>query len=261
MNEPGPLSDAIRERFHLDHSDGLVLLGSGWRDAWRSLGEETGQLDLRDLPGAFATVVPGHDTTLRAMKTRSGAALLVAGSRTHLYEGHGAPATLALVRAAAALGARSLIQTNGAGSTRAGMAPGTVVVVSDHINLTGTSPLGGAHFVDLTDAYSARLRLALHARVPDLVEGVYAQFRGPQYETPAEVRMARLLGADLVGMSTAMETIGARALGLEVLALSLVTNLGAGVGGAPLDHAEVTRTGPAAGDRISRVLTSVGEML
>jgi purine-nucleoside phosphorylase len=161
------------------------------------------------------------------------------------------------VRTAAAAGARVVVLTNGCGGLNPSWTPGTPVLIRDHINLTATSPLEGATFVDLTDLYSARLRAIAREVDPALPEGVYAQFRGPHYETPAEVAMAGRMGADLVGMSTTLEAIAARHAGLEVLGLSLVTNHAAGISGEPLSHDEVIVAGRAAGPRISRLLAAI----
>jgi hypothetical protein len=147
------------------------------------------------------------------------------------------------VRVAAAAGCRTVVLTNAAGGIREGLSVGQPVLISDHLNLTARSPLVGARFVDLVDLYSARLRELVRGVDPTLEEGVYAALPGPHYETGAEVRMLRGLGADLVGMSTALEAIAARAEGMEVLAVSLVTNLAAGMTGEPLDHAEVLAAG------------------
>ena len=153
------------------------------------------------------------------------------------------------------------VLTNGCGGLRRDMSVGQPVLISDHLNLTATSPLVGARFVDLTDLYSARLRALMHEIDPSLTEGVYAQFPGPHYETPAEVRMAGILGADLVGMSTALEAIAARAEGSEVLGISLVTNLAAGITGEPLNHAEVLAAGKAAAARAGGLLLELLERL
>lgn len=161
------------------------------------------------------------------------------------------------VRTAAAAGARVVVLTNGCGGLGPSWTPGTAVLIRDHLNLTATSPLEGATFVDLTDLYSTRLRAVAHEVDPTLPEGVYAQFRGPHYETPAEVAMAGVIGADLVGMSTALEAIAARHVGLEVLGLSLVTNLAAGVGTQPLSHDEVIEAGRTAAPRISWLLAVI----
>jgi purine-nucleoside phosphorylase len=184
-------------------------------------------------------------------------ALLVFLGRTHLYEGHGVRPVVHGVRTAAAAGCTVAVLTNGCGGLDERWQPGTPVLIRDHINLTATSPIEGAHFVDLTDLYSRRLR-ALCAEVePSLDDGVYAQFPGPHYETPAEIRMVRAMGGDLVGMSTALEAIAAREVGLEVLGISMVTNLAAGVTGEPLNHEEVLAAGNAAASRMGRLLGSV----
>ena len=174
--------------------------------------------------------------------------------RTHLYEGRGVEPVVHGVRTAAAAGVRTVILTNAAG----GLAPehriGQAVVIADHLNLTARSPLVGAHFVDLTTLYSPRLRALAAELDPTLIDGVYAALPGPHYETPAEIRMLRTLGADLVGMSTALEAIAARAAGLEVFGLSLVTNAAAGVTGEALDADEVIAAGQAAAGRLGAFL-------
>ena len=161
------------------------------------------------------------------------------------------------VRTAAAAGCTTIVITNGCGGLRPEWAPGTPVLISDHINLTAHSPIEGANFVDLTDLYSPRLRAVAQEVDPTLDEGVYVQFRGPHYETPAEVRMARVLGGDLVGMSTSLEAIAARQSGLEVLGISLVTNPAAGISETPLSHEEVLEAGQAAADRCGSLLAAV----
>jgi purine-nucleoside phosphorylase len=161
------------------------------------------------------------------------------------------------VRVAAAAGCRTVVLTNAAGGLRAGMAVGQPVLVADHLNLTARSPLVGPRFVDLTDLYSARLRGLVREVDPSIQEGIYAALPGPHYETPAEIRMLRTLGADLVGMSTALEAIAARADGAEVLAVSLVTNLAAGITGEPLDHTEVLAAGQTAATRMGGLLAAV----
>ena len=150
-----------------------------------------------------------------------------------------------------------MILTNGCGGLDPAWSPGTPVLISDHLNLTGASPLHGATFVDLTDLYSPRLRELARGIDPTLPEGVYAQLRGPQYETPAEIRMLRTAGASLVGMSTALEAIAAREAGLEILGLSLVTNAAAGMTGEPLNHEEVLEAGRAAATRMGDLLAQV----
>jgi purine-nucleoside phosphorylase len=181
--------------------------------------------------------------------------------RVHLYEGHSAQEVTAGVRWLAGQGITRLVLTNAAGTLNPDFFPGTWMLLADHLNLTGTSPLHGAEFIDLSTAYDptwrAEFRAAAMAQGMPLSEGVYAGLRGPQYETPAEVRMLRTLGADAVGMSTVLETIQARALGLRVVALSCLTNWAAGITAAPLDHQEVLATGQQAAAAMIRLLTQV----
>ena len=161
------------------------------------------------------------------------------------------------VRTASAAGCSTIVLTNGCGGLNPAWGPGTPVLISDHINLTGASPLEGPTFVDLTDLYSARLRALVREVDPTLDEGIYVQFRGPHYETPAEVQMAKRIGGDLVGMSTALDAIAARHVGMEVLGISLVTNLAAGISDQPLSHQEVIEAGQAAAERCGRLLADV----
>ena len=161
------------------------------------------------------------------------------------------------VRTAVAAGAKTVVLTNGCGGLDPAWSPGTPVLISDHINLTATSPIEGANFVDLTDAYSPRLRGLCREVDPSLDEGVYVQFPGPHYETPAEIRMVQAIGGTLVGMSTVLETIAAREAGLEVLGLSLVTNAAAGMTGEPLNHEEVLEAGRSAATRMGGLLAEV----
>jgi purine-nucleoside phosphorylase len=161
------------------------------------------------------------------------------------------------VRTASAAGCRTAVLTNGCGGLQEHWVPGTPVLIRDHVNLTATSPLEGATFVDLTDLYSARLRALCHEVEPALEEGVYVQFPGPHYETPAEIAMVRAIGGDLVGMSTTLEAIAAREAGMEVLGISLVTNLAAGITGEPLNHAEVLEAGRASAARMGELLSAV----
>jgi purine-nucleoside phosphorylase len=178
---------------------------------------------------------------------------LVITARSHYYERRDSLGVAHPIRMAAHTGARIMVLTNGCGAIRP-WAPGTVAIVRDHLNLTAATPLAGAAFVDLTDLYSRRLRAVVSTRYPDLPQGVYAQFPGPQYETPAEVRAAGILGADLVGMSTALEAIAARAAGMEVVGLSLITNPAAGTGPGGLDHADVLATGRLAAERLADMI-------
>ena len=247
----------IAERTGVPRHDLALVLGSGWGGAADLLGETVAEIPSHEIPGFSAPAVAGHGATTRSIRLANGKHALVLGSRTHLYEGKGVRPVVHGVRTAAATGARAVVLTNGCGGLDASWAPGTPVLIRDHLNLTATSPLEGATFVDLTDLYSQRLRDVAHEVDPDLPEGVYAQFPGPHYETPAEVTMAGRLGATLVGMSTTLEAIAARHAGLEVLGLSLVTNLAAGISPVPLSHAEVIEAGQAAGPRISRLLAEI----
>jgi len=182
---------------------------------------------------------------------------LVLAGRVHAYEGHDLQHVVHPVRTACAAGARVVVLTNAAGAVRADFIVGQSVLVSDHLNLTARSPLIGARFVDLVDAYAPRLRTLAREVDPALADGVYAGLPGPHFETPAEIRMLRTLGADLVGMSTVHETIAARAAGAEVLGISLVTNMAAGITGEPLSHVEVLAAGAAAATRMGTLLADV----
>ena len=177
--------------------------------------------------------------------------------RTHLYEGRGVEPVVHGVRTVAALGAGTMVLTNGCGGLNPSWEPGTVVAIRDHINLTGTTPLRGATFIDMTTTWTPELVQKVQQIDTSIPTGVYAQFHGPNYETPAEVRMAGIIGADLVGMSTALEAIAAREAGLDLLGLSLVTNLAAGVSPEPLDHAEVVAAGRAAAPRLATLLSRI----
>jgi len=252
----------IAERTGVERHDVALVLGSGWGGAADLLGETVAEIASHDVPGFSRPAVAGHVGTLRSVRiagddARPDRYALVLGSRTHLYEGRGVRRVVHGVRTAAATGASTVVLTNGCGGLNPAWGPGTPVLVSDHLNLTATSPLEGATFVDLTDLYSARLRAVAREVDPSLDEGVYVQFPGPHYETPAEVAMAGRLGGDLVGMSTTLEAIAARHAGLEVLGISLVTNLAAGISPEPLDHGEVLAAGRAAGPRISALLADV----
>ncbi len=251
-------ADVIRERTGADRHDVALVLGSGWGQAGDLVGETLATIENTDVPGFAAAAVEGHTGRMRSVAIGdTGRRALVYGTRTHFYEGRGVRAVVHGVRTAAAAGCSTIVITNGCGGLRPEWAPGTPVLISDHINLTAASPLEGATFVDLTDLYSPRLRDVAQQVDPGLDEGVYVQFRGPQYETPAEVRMAKVLGGDLVGMSTTLEAIAARQAGLEVLGISLVTNAAAGISPNPLSHEEVIEAGRAAADRCGRLLAAV----
>jgi purine-nucleoside phosphorylase len=253
--DPATAAKALAELTGVDRHDVAVVLGSGWAPAADRLGAPDHEFEVTRLPGFPAPSVAGHTGRVRSV-TVGGRRVLVFLGRTHLYEGRGVEPVVHGVRVAAAAGCRAIVLTNACGGLRPGLSVGDPVLISDHLNLTARTPLVGPRFVDLSDLYSARLRALVREVDPSIAEGVYAMFPGPQYETPAEVRMAGVLGADLVGMSTVLEAIAARAEGCEVLGLSLVTNLAAGLG-EPLDHEEVLAAGRAAATRMGGLLEQV----
>lgn len=238
-----------------------LTLGSGWGKAADFLGETVSDVPATLLTGFDGTGITGHAGTLRSVRLADGRHALINTARTHLYEGRGVRRVAHSVRLAAAAGASTIVLTNGAGGLKAGWGPGTVALITDHINLTATSPLEGATFIDLTDLYSTRLRELAKSVDPSLEEGVYVQFPGPHYETPAEVAMAGIMGGDIVGMSTTVEAIAAREAGLEILGLSLITNLAAGISTTPLSHGEVIAAGEAAQQRIGQLLADIAVRL
>ncbi|MFM8927444.1 MAG: purine-nucleoside phosphorylase [Rhodoluna sp.] len=250
-------AEVIADKSGIEKLDIALTLGSGWAKAADLIGETVSSIPADEIPGFRSSKVVGHVSTIRSIALPNGKHALVLGARTHYYEGHGVRPVVHGVRTAAHLGAKIMILTNGAGGIKTSWAPGTPVLISDHINYTSTSPIEGANFVDLTDLYSKRLRDISREVDPSLDEGVYMQFRGPHYETPAEVQMAKIVGAHLVGMSTALEAIAARQSGMEVLGLSLATNLAAGISATPLSHAEVLAAGKEAEPRISKLLAEI----
>jgi purine-nucleoside phosphorylase len=247
-----------------DSHDIAVVLGSGWAPAAEALGRPDAEVPVAELGGFAPPTVPGHVPVVRSVRAGSRRVLVFLG-RTHLYEGHPVATIVHGVRTAIAAGCGVVVLTNAAGGIRRGLRPGQAILISDHINLTGQSPLAGppppggypSRFTDLTQAYSAKLRAIARAADPSLAEGVYAALRGPHYETPAEIAMLAAAGADLVGMSTALETIAARHLGAAVLGLSLVTNLAAGISDQPLDHAEVVAAGQHAAVQMGSLLAEI----
>jgi purine-nucleoside phosphorylase len=251
----------IAELTGVAHHDIALTLGSGWASAANLIGETTATLNAADIIGFSKPALEGHPGTLRSVLLKNGKRALVIGARTHYYEGYGVRRVVHSVRTAAATGATTMILTNGAGGIRETWTPGTPVLISDHINLTADSPLEGATFIDLTDLYSARLRAIAKTVEPTLDEGVYTQFRGPHYETPAEVQMAKAIGGHIVGMSTALEAIAARQSGMEILGMSLITNLAAGISKTPLSHEEVLDAGRNAETVISALLARIVQEL
>ena len=249
-------AQVIRERTGVLKHDVAIVLGSGWSPAVAALGSPTTVLPQAEIPGFSPPTAVGHTGELLSVPIGAHRVLVLVG-RVHAYEGHDLRHVVHPVRAACAAGASIVVLTNAAGGLRPDMTVGQPVLISDHLNLTARSPLIGAQFVDLTDAYAPRLRQLARESDPQLTEGVYAGLPGPHYETPAEVRMLRKLGADLVGMSTVHETIAARAAGAEVLGVSLVTNLAAGITGQPLSHDEVLAAGTASAGRMGALLAEV----
>jgi purine-nucleoside phosphorylase len=245
----------------VENHDIALTLGSGWGKAADIIGETIATIPATEVTGFSKPALEGHSGTLRSIRTPDGKNVLVIGARTHYYESHGVRRVVHSVRTAAATGARIMVLTNGAGGIRETWTPGQPVLISDHINLTADSPLEGATFIDLTDLYSRRLRDIARGVDSSLDEGVYTQFRGPHYETPAEVQMAKHIGGHIVGMSTALEAIAAREAGMEILGFSLITNLAAGIQKTPLSHTEVIEAGREAEPVISALLARVVEAL
>ena len=250
-------ASGLMERLGFESIEIALTLGSGWAKAADLIGETIAEIPADEVPGFKASGIPGHTGTIRSVRLPNGKHALVLGARTHFYEDKGVRAVAHGVRVAAACGAKIMVLTNGAGGIKESWSPGTPVLISDHINLTAASPLEGPTFIDLTDLYSSRLRGIARSIDPSLDEGVYVQFRGPHYETPAEVQMAKAMGGHIVGMSTALEAIAAREAGMEVLGLSLITNLAAGISPHPLSHQEVVDAGKAAETVISALLAKI----
>jgi purine-nucleoside phosphorylase len=250
-------ADDIARLTGVPRHDIALTLGSGWGGAAELIGETVATIPATEVTGFSKPALEGHVGTLRSLVTPRGKHVLIIGARTHYYETRSPRRVVHSVRTAAATGARTMVLTNGAGGIKPTWKPGTPVLISDHINLTAATPLEGATFIDLTDLYSMRLRNLAHMIDPSLDEGVYCQFTGPQYETPAEVRWAKAIGGHIVGMSTALEAIAARQAGMEILGFSLITNMAAGIQTTPLSHQEVMEAGQAAGPVISSLLARV----
>jgi purine-nucleoside phosphorylase len=254
----------LARRSGVARHDVAVVLGSGWQDAADGIGTDAVELATTDLPGFVPPTVAGHQGRVRSVDI-AGRRVLVLVGRVHLYEGRSPAEAVHPVRMAVAAGAGVVVLTNAAGGIDPSYRVGQTVVIRDHLNLTGVSPLGGPpppagyppRFVDLSDCWSPRMRALTHEVESGLVEGVYAALPGPHYETPAEIAMLRAAGADLVGMSTVLEAIAARHLGAEVLGLSLVTNAAAGVADTPVGHAEVLAAGAVAAPGLARLIAGV----
>jgi purine-nucleoside phosphorylase len=258
-------ASALAQRTGQPRHEIAVVLGSGWAPAADALGTVVAEVPLSELGGFPEPAVAGHVPAARSVSL-AGTPVLVFLGRVHLYEGHSPAAVVHGVRTAIAAGCSTVVLTNAAGGIRAGLRPGQPVLISDHLNLTGSSPLAGLPldsqpdrplFADMSEVYSQRLRALVRASEPALTEGVYAALLGPQYETPAEIRMLRAMGADLVGMSTALEAIAARHLGAEVLGISLVTNVAAGLSEQKLDHQDVLSAGRGAAAALGTLLAAI----
>jgi len=255
-------ASAARLTAQTGQHDIAVVLGSGWTPAADAIGTTEAEISLAELGGFPGTTVPGHSPAVRSVVAGPMRVLVFLG-RVHMYEGLSPAAVVHGVRTAVSAGCRAVVLTNAAGGIRPGLSVGQPVLISDHLNLTGASPLSGPapsagqRFVDLTDLYSRRLRALARDTDSSLTEGVYAMLPGPHYETPAEITMLARLGADLVGMSTGLEAIAARQMGAEVLGISLVTNLAAGLAGHGLSHAEVIEAGQASASRMGALLAGI----
>jgi len=252
---------ALKKLTGSDGFDAVVVLGSGWLAAADAIGAPEIEVSVADLGGFKQPTVKGHAPSVRYVRKGQLRILLYLG-RIHLFEGHHPHAVVHGVRTAIAAGCRTVVLTNAAGAVNAGYAVGQPVLISDHINLTGRSPLAGplpdhvpSRFTDLTETYSSRLRDQARGLDPTLAEGVYAALPGPHFETPAEIRMLRTAGADLVGMSTALEAIAARHLGAEVLGISIVSNPAAGLSPVPLDHQDVLAATQVSAARVGELLS------
>jgi purine-nucleoside phosphorylase len=250
----------IAQRTGVASHDIALVMGSGWVTAVDALGDPVYECNAEELTGFLPPAVEGHSGKVRSYEITEGGktvrALVFLG-RTHLYEGKGMEPVVHGVRTAVKAGCKVILLTNACGGINTSYKVGQPVLIRDHISLTAATPLVGATFVDLTDLYSKRLRKIVKEADTSLEEGVYVHWRGPTYETPAEILMMRGMGADLVGMSTVPEAIAAHALGAEVLAISLVTNAAAGVTGEKLNHEEVIAAGKAAASRMGTLMKTV----
>jgi purine-nucleoside phosphorylase len=265
IDQPGRIAalvEAVRARTDVVPEVGIVL-GSGLGGLADDL-EDAVAIPFTELPGWPAATAPGHLGRL-LLGRLGGRSVVMLQGRFHLYEGHDPGLVVQPMLLFRALGARAVVLTNAAGGLDPSFGPGTLMIMRDHINLTGRNPLIGPNadelgprFPDMTESWSPRLRAVLKAAAAaegvEMHEGVYVGLTGPTYETPAEVRMLAGLGGDAVGMSTVLECIAARWVGLEVCGVSLVTNAGAGYTGAPLTHEEVLEAGASAGPRLARVI-------
>lgn len=252
-------AEALAERTGVERHDVAVILGSGWRPAADAIGRANVAFAAADLPGFVEPQISGHGGELRSVTVGDSRVLICLG-RIHAYEGHDLDEVVHGVRTAVLAGCHTVVLTNAAGGMSPGLSIGQPVLISDHINLTGRSALTGPNpaslaprFPDMTDTYATRLRALARSLDDSLAEGVYVGVNGPAYETPAEIRMMQAIGGDLVGMSTVHEATAARHLGAEVLGISLVTNLAAGLGDV-LDHDDVLAVAGESAERMGALL-------
>jgi purine-nucleoside phosphorylase len=257
-------ADALAAITGRSHHDVAVVLGTGLAAAADALGPALSRHPLDNLPGLPTSFV-SHQTSEFRLLDLEGRRVLVFLGRLHLYEGYSPAQVVHPVRTAAAAGCSTVILTNASGSLRPELRTGAIALIADHLNLTGRSPLSAdptatglpTPFVDLVDAWSPRLRRIAHDADPTLTECVYAQVGGPHFETPAEIRMLRTLGADLVGMSSVMEAIAARQVGAEVLGLSLVTNLAAGMEDEGISPGDIIGVGEGRAADVGRLVREI----
>ena len=257
-------ANALAERTGASRHDVVVVLGSGWSEAADGLGQPTASFATSDLPGFAAPSALGHSASVRSIE-RDGVRILAFLGRVHLYEGHEPATVVHAIRTAAAAGCRVALLTNGAGYMNMDWSIGDPILISDHLNFTGRSPLTGpnppapyaSRFCDLTDLYSPDLRELVRSVRPGTCEGVYIGLNGPHFETPAEIRAFHAMGAELVGMSTVLEAIAARHVGMRVLGLSMATNPAAGFSAVPLDADDVIAAGNAAAADLGVMLGEV----
>ena len=258
-------AEALAERTGVARHDVFVVLGSGWSEAADALGAPTSSFSSSDLPGFAAPSALGHSAMLCSID-RDGLRVLVLLGRVHLYEGHDPATVVHPIRTAALAGCTLSVLTNGAGYMNMKWKIGDPVLIADHLNFTGRSPLTGANppppfgsrFCDLTDLYSADMRACVRRVRPSIAEATYIGLQGPHFETPAEIRAFHAMGAELVGMSTVLEAIAARHIGMNVLGLSMATNPAAGFSAVPLDADDVIAAGNAAAADLGVML---GQML
>jgi purine-nucleoside phosphorylase len=258
----------IARRTGVDRHHLMVVLGSGWGEAADALGQPSESFSASEVPGFVAPSAMGHEATIRSID-RKGVRVLAFLGRVHLYEGHDPSTVVHAVRTASITGCQVALLTNGAGYMNRAWNIGDPVLINDHINLTGRSPLTGpnppspygSRFCDLTDLYEHELRDVVRDVRPGIVEGTYVGLSGPHFETPAEIRAFHGMGAELVGMSTVLEAIAARHMGMKVLGLSMATNPAAGFSKVKLDAADVIAAGNAAAKGLGAMLADVIDRL